>query len=118
MSNAYDEALYEVGNYSDPDAYASDMYLSSVWEDKGIPLPPYDWFLQIWQAGRRSMADILAASGMTRPELAEYFHVPYRTMQNWCLGTNDAPVYLRMMMQEILGLVKRDYEPDPGLPDE
>lgn len=34
------------------------------------------------------------ASGMSRPKFAEYFGIPYRTLQDWELGTAKAPTYL------------------------
>ena len=37
--------------------------------------------------------------GMKRPEFAEYFHIPYRTVQNWELGVRDCPEYLLELME-------------------
>ena len=37
---------------------------------------------------------IREASGMTRTQFAEYFGIPYRTLQNWELGERDCPAYL------------------------
>jgi len=36
---------------------------------------------------------------MSRKEFAEYFNIPYRTVQNWELGYRKCPLYLREMMQ-------------------
>lgn len=38
-------------------------------------------------------------SGMTRPQFAEYFGIPYRTIQNWELGLRECPDYLLKLMQ-------------------
>lgn len=35
---------------------------------------------------------------MSRKEFAEYFNIPYRTVQNWELGYRKCPLYLREMM--------------------
>lgn len=37
---------------------------------------------------------IREASGMTRQQFAEYFNIPYRTLQNWELGERECPTYL------------------------
>lgn len=39
------------------------------------------------------------ASGMSRPKFAEYFEIPYRTVQNWELGMRECPEYLIKLMQ-------------------
>lgn len=36
---------------------------------------------------------------MNRKEFAEYFDIPYRTVQNWELGYRRCPKYLRELMR-------------------
>lgn len=47
--------------------------------------------------------DILVAlrdeSGMSRREFAEYFEIPYRTVQDWELGNRRMPLYLFKLMK-------------------
>ena len=38
-------------------------------------------------------------SGMTRRQFAEYFGIPYRTVQSWELGDRQCPSYLLELMQ-------------------
>ena len=39
---------------------------------------------------------------MNRREFAEYFGIPYRTMQDWELGNRKMPEYLlRLMMYKV-----------------
>lgn len=38
-------------------------------------------------------------SGMSRGQFAEYFDIPYRTVQNWELGLRVCPDYLLKLMQ-------------------
>ena len=38
-------------------------------------------------------------SGMSRSSYAEYFEIPYRTVQNWELGLRECPEYLLKLMQ-------------------
>lgn len=35
---------------------------------------------------------------MSRGQFAEYFDIPYRTIQNWELGLRDCPEYLLKLM--------------------
>lgn len=43
--------------------------------------------------------DLRAQSGMTRPQFAEYFGIPYRTLQDWELGNRKCPEYLLDLME-------------------
>lgn len=38
-------------------------------------------------------------SGMTRSQFAEYFEIPYRTIQNWELEIRSCPEYLIKLMK-------------------
>ena len=38
-------------------------------------------------------------SGMTRTQFAEYFGIPYRTIQNWELGLRECPEYLLKLIK-------------------
>lgn len=52
-------------------------------------------------------------SGMTRPQFAEHFGIPYRTIQNWELGMRECPAYLLDLMEYKLkheGLIRADME--------
>lgn len=100
----------EAKNYADRDAYISDLALSTVWgdaPDMGIPSDRIEQLGSIYDAVHRSVKDIAAAAGMSCRKLAERYAIPYRTMEDWCAGKNKCPHYLRMMMQECLGLLKR-----------
>lgn len=100
----------EIGNYTDRDAYVSDLCLSSIWgddEETDIPQERIDIIGSIWDACKRSMKDIAAEVGLSHRKLAEKFCIPYRTMENWCGGQNECPTYVRLMMQECLGILKR-----------
>lgn len=52
----------------------------------------------------RSVRDIAAAAGLNQRELAERFGIPRRTVEDWCRGVRQCPPYVRLMMQECLGL--------------
>ena len=38
-------------------------------------------------------------SGMTRPEFAKYFCIPYRTVQSWELGDRSCPKYVLRLIE-------------------
>ena len=40
------------------------------------------------------LIQIRKETGMNRKEFAEYFGIPYRTMQDWELGNRQMPEYL------------------------
>lgn len=45
------------------------------------------------------LIEVRSRSGMSRKEFAEYFDIPYRTMQDWELGNRKMPEYLFRLMQ-------------------
>lgn len=101
---------HETQNYSDRDAYVSDMATSSMWgdaPDAEIPAERLDWLGSIYDAVHRSVNDIAKASGLSHRKLSERFCIPYRTVENWCGGQRECPDYVRLMMQECLGLLQR-----------
>ena len=106
----YTTCVTEAQNYTYREAYISDLALSSIWGDAPeaeIPAGRIEQLGSIYDAVHRSVADIAKAAGLSQRKLAERFCIPYRTMENWCGGQRDCPVYLRLMMQECLGLLKR-----------
>ncbi len=38
--------------------------------------------------------EVRESTGMNKKEFAEYFKIPYRTVQDWELGNRKIPVYL------------------------
>ena len=103
----YYYCVAEATNYADLDAYISDLALSSIWGDaEDIPPERLEALGQIWDATHRSVKDIAAAAGLSYRKLAERFCIPYRTMENWSAESRECPLYLRLMMQECLGLLK------------
>lgn len=106
----YMACVAEAVNYTDKDAYVSDLCLSSMWgdaEDADMPAERIEQLGQLWDACRRSVKDIAAAAGMSQRKLAERFCIPYRTVEDWCAGRRECPIYTRLMMQECLGLFMR-----------
>ncbi len=108
-----DESL----NYDDKFAFLTDMAQSIVWYDNDmdkwaehanrgdlIPEERLDALSKLYDATHRSVRDIAKECDMSQRKLAEWFDIPYSTMENWCRGVNECPLYTRLMMQECLGL--------------
>ena len=57
---------------------------------------------------RERLLELRNSSGMSRKEFCEYFHIPYRTVQDWELGQRKMPDYLLQLIAyklEIEGLI-------------
>lgn len=48
---------------------------------------------------QEQLKNLRKKTGMNRKEFAEYFGVPYRTMQDWELGNRTMPEYLLRLME-------------------
>lgn len=100
----------EAANYTDRDAYISDLCLSSMWgdvEDAEIPGDRVSVLAEIWDACNRTVKEIASDAGLSCRKLAERFCIPYRTIEDWSAGKRECPIYTRFMMQECLGLLHR-----------
>ena len=98
----------EVSAHTDRAAYISDMALASLWGDAPegeVPQQRIDELGQVWDAVNRPMREIPPAAGLSQRKLAERFMIPYRTMEDWCRGVRECPAYVRLMIQECLGLL-------------
>ena len=104
----YKFCIQEIQEYTDADAYVSDISLSSIWDDTPsdeIPSDRVEAIAKIWDAYHKSVKDIADEAGMTQRKLADRFCIPLRTVEDWCAGKRTPPDYVRMMMQELLGLL-------------
>ena len=105
----YALCVSEASEYADRDVYISDLALSTIWDDdpeSEIPVERMAQLSSIYDAVHRSVPEIAAAAGISNRKLADRFCIPYRTVENWCGGQRNCPDYIRLMMQECLGLLK------------
>ena len=103
-------AVSEASAYASRDAYISDISLSSMREDdETSEIPPERIAVlgEIYDACNRSVRDIVAAAGMTQRAFAERFCIPLRTVEDWCTGKRECSIYIRLMLQECLGILQR-----------
>ncbi len=47
---------------------------------------------------KQRLIELRISTGMNRREFADYFEIPYRTMQQWELGDRKMPEYLLRLM--------------------
>lgn len=60
-----------------------------------------------------AIKDLRELSGMSRTQFAEYFGIPYRTVQDWELGNRKCPEYLLELMKYKLtkeAMIRADME--------
>ena len=60
------------------------------------------------------LIEIRKGTGMNRREFAEYFEIPYRTVQDWELGNRQMPEYLFRLMEYKIRIEKLVREQDKG----
>lgn len=113
-ANQYSFCIKEVVRYSDKDAFISDLVLSDIWKNEASLDVPNDelaeWLSQFWEACNRSVKEIAKAVNLSQRKLAERFYISYRTMEGWGAKRHECTLYLRLMMQECLGLLKVEIE--------
>lgn len=59
----------------------------------------------IYQVSHMTMLDLLSASGLTKAAFSRRFLIPLRTVENWVSGIRPCPIYVRLMIADLLGLV-------------
>ena len=47
---------------------------------------------------KQRLIELRYSTGMNRREFADYFEIPYRTVQEWELGNRNMPEYLLRLM--------------------
>ena len=110
----YAVKLYLKRIAENPD-YSEEEFRSEVQQHFNEDLNPlynaYDPFAlwlsisNLWRALNISPADIVRYSGLKMSEFAARYVIPYRTLQAWCNGTTPCPIYTRIMLCELLGIL-------------
>ena len=62
---------------------------------------------KLWKVLEMSVRDLVDYSNLDMAKFARRFCIPYRTLQAWCDGTNPCPIYIKLMIAEILHLYQR-----------
>ena len=100
------QAFREAQQYSDPDAFASDVALSDIFpaaEDDDLPAL-VDELHHVWRYAHITVREIVQHTGLTQANFAQRFVIPLRTLGSWLGGTSACPPYTRMMLAKLCGL--------------
>lgn len=108
----YYTAVTEIPNYTDRDAYVSDLAISVISTedaDKDVDMIAIAEDVgKIWDAYHMTVKDLRAVTGLSQVAFAERFLIPRRTVENWessSANSRDCPLYTRMMIADLLGLL-------------
>lgn len=94
--------LSEMDNYTDRDAFVSDLALSSIWDDDPdaeIPTERIEALSRLWDVIHLPISELLAP--MTQAQACREFYVPRRTMQDWFSGARQCPAYVRLYLARL-----------------
>lgn len=99
-------AFREAFAYSDPDAFASDVALSSIFPDvapEDLPALAED-LRHVWRYAHITVREIVQHTGLSQTDFAARFAIPLRTLQRWVSGDRDFPPYVRLLLAKQCGL--------------
>lgn len=99
--------VLEAEKYDDENEYAEAMLNSDKWKEEDVDKTGREvWLRNVYQAVNRPIKEILKEVGMSQVKFAKYFNIPRRTVESWIYVT-PPPLYMKMLLQENLGLVDR-----------
>lgn len=98
----------EAANYTDPDAYASDVGLSLL--DPNDPgqeadTAVFEQMRTLWYVSNDPFKSLLERMGLSQAQCSVRFCIPIRTVQDWAGERRAMPQYVRLMMAELTGIV-------------
>lgn len=83
------------------DAFLSNVTLSAQDSPGCIDLDAEKERLsRIWELAHLSMKELISLAGLSQTAFAKGAGIPLRTVQNWCSGSRDCPVYVRFLLAE------------------
>lgn len=91
----------------DRDIYVAEWSTSSIFPDGSDLLDNAYYLGQLWDAAHMTVKEICRAFGLTQAAFAQRFCIPKRTIEDWCRGARKCPDYIRLMVMELLGIIKR-----------
>ena len=100
------QAFREARQYSDPDAFASDVALSDIFpavEDNDLPALVEELH-HVWRYAHITVREIVQHTGLTQANFAQRFVIPLRTLESWLGGTSACPPYTRLMLAKLCDL--------------
>ena len=111
---AFAVKAYQKNKKKNP-AYTYEEFLQEIKDHKGRRPMPHNLYdplslnasaKALWKILEMTMKDLVDSSNLDMAKFSRRFCIPYRTLQAWCDGTNPCPVYIKLMIAEILGMYK------------
>lgn len=101
-------AIKEAPNYTDPDAFISDMLLSTAFVDPDDAaaqpdLTQVDALRRVWTVVAAPFRDFMALTGYAQKQLSRRFNIPFSTVNGWARNERHCPTYIRLMIAELCG---------------
>lgn len=110
----YAVKLYQKKSKSGDYSYEEFVYdIRERLSRRPLPSNSFDPFIlmsqtrNLWRLLEMSMREIVAYSKLDMAKFSRRYCIPYRTLQAWCDGTNPCPIYIKMMLGEILKMYSR-----------
>lgn len=98
-------AVSESLNYSDVDAFISDVALSDAFDGVEIGDNLIDELRELWSVAHMSMRDIRSKTGLSQAKFAEKLLIPTRTIESWESKTAEkrtCPLYVKFLIYNFL----------------
>ena len=104
------EILYRIyGDALDPaqtdaEIFAAEWSTSFVFGGMCSP-DAYAELINLWRVARMTFKEVRATTGMSQAEFSARFYVPLMTYTQWEQERRQPPVYVKLLMTEMLGIV-------------
>ena len=105
--NVYKTFLTDSLSYTNKNQYITEMMNSHIWKsnDNNATFSDVTEILgDIYDAAHISVKGIAIKADLSSRYLSERFCIPYSTMDNWITESSICPLYVKLMLQECLGL--------------
>lgn len=99
----------EVENYTEPEAFASDVALSLLNPEdpnQNVDIEEVEQLERLWRVARLPFREFLNLLGLSQTNCSIRFCIPRRTVQEWAGERRKAPPYVRLMMAECTGYLR------------
>lgn len=106
-------ALAEATNYTDVDAFVSDLLLSDAFLPADDPsaepdLSQADELRRLWTVSAAPFRALLEACGLTAKEASTRYCINPRTVYHWLADERPCPLYVRLMLALLTGYLREE----------
>lgn len=57
---------------------------------------------RLWNVCRTPLRELIGSYGMSQTDFARIYSIPLRTVQHWCGGDRECPLYVRLQLFDVL----------------